>query len=196
VIDQVLGVDSTTDTMTGQPLPPPASISISVMNGSGTAEQATDTGAALSALGFHTVSLGDVAPTGDVAETVVYYGSLAPTTVAAAEAVANSMTGSVIMGYDPSEVTPGAEVTVVTGSQFAVNAPPATGGTGSAAGTGATGSAAGTGTTGDTGASSTNTSASDPAIAAPSAANTKLEPWDPRACPAGAAVTAPVPNQL
>ena len=31
------------------------------------------------------------------------------------------MTGSVIMAYDPSQVTDGAQVTVVTGTQFTVN---------------------------------------------------------------------------
>ena len=33
------------------------------------------------------------------------------------------MTGAVIMAYDPSQVADGAQVTVVTGTQFAVNAP-------------------------------------------------------------------------
>ena len=35
------------------------------------------------------------------------------------------MTGSVIMAFDPSQVTDGAQVTVVTGTQFAVNPPTA-----------------------------------------------------------------------
>ena len=83
------------------------------------------------------VGVGDAPPVGDVAETVVYYGSTTPAVEAAAEAVARSMTGSVIMAYDPSQVTDGAEVTVVTGTQFAVDAPvaaatPATGAVGHA----------------------------------------------------------------
>ena len=109
--------------MTGEPLPAPSSVSVSVENGTGTYDEAAETGFALGTIGFHVVGLGDVAPQGDVAETVVYYGSLAPSAEAAAEAVAHDMTGSVIMGYDPSQVTDGAEVTVVTGSQFAVSAP-------------------------------------------------------------------------
>jgi len=32
-------------------------------------------------------------------------------------------------------------------------------------------------------------------IAAPSASNPGLAPWDPRACPTGATPTAPVPNR-
>ncbi len=33
------------------------------------------------------------------------------------------MSGSVIMAYDPTKVVDGAQVTVITGTQFAVNAP-------------------------------------------------------------------------
>ncbi|MGA2522491.1 MAG: LCP family protein, partial [Acidimicrobiales bacterium] len=75
VIDQVLGIDASTDSMTGQPLPSPSSVSVSVMNGTGAYNQASDTAAALSALGFNTVGVGDTTPVGDVSETVVYYGS-------------------------------------------------------------------------------------------------------------------------
>ena len=123
-IDQVLGIGPNIDSMTGNPLPAPPSVTVSVMNGSGTYNQATDTGSALAALGFHVVGLGDTNPTGDVAETVVYYGSHSPAVEAAAEAVARSMTGAVIMAYDPSQVADGAQVTVVTGTQFAVTTPP------------------------------------------------------------------------
>ena len=123
VIDQVLGIGATTDSMTGSPLPAPSSVTVSVMNGSGVYNQATDTADALAALGFHTVGVGDTPAVGDVAETVVYYGSRSAATEAAAESVARSMTGSVIMAYDPSQVADGAQVTVVTGTQFAVNAP-------------------------------------------------------------------------
>jgi hypothetical protein len=85
-------------------------LNLSVMNGTGAADQAADTASALGALGFHTMGVGDVSSTGDVSETVVYYGSHNAATVAAAEAVARSITGSVIMGYDPSQVADGAEV--------------------------------------------------------------------------------------
>ena len=83
------------------------------------------------------------------------------------------MTGSVIMAYDPSRATGGAEVTVVTGSQFGVSAPS-------------------TPTTG--GSTTTTTTPTVAAIAAPSPATSNLQPWDPRACPAGATPIAPVPN--
>ncbi len=186
IIDQTLGVPATVDPMTGKPLPAPSTVTVSVENGTGAYNQATDTGFALGALGFHVVGVGDVNPTGDVAETVVYYGSLAPGAEAAAEAVAHQMTGSVLMAYDPSRVTDGAQVTVVTGTQFAVNAPPAT--------TTTSPSGAVSGVTATT-APSAGSSTSSSTIAPPSAANPPLAPYDPRACAPGAVPTAPVPNE-
>jgi LCP family protein required for cell wall assembly len=179
VIDQVLGIGATTDSMTGSPLPAPSAVTVSVTNGSGVTNQATDTSTALAALGFHTVGVGDAAAVGDVAETVVYYGSRSAATEAAAESVTRSMTGSVIMAYDPSQVTDGAQVTVVTGTQFAVNAPATS-----------TTTTPGTSTT-----PTTSPSSSSSAIEAPSPSNPSLAPWDPRACAAGATPTAPVANR-
>jgi len=184
-IDQLLGIGATTDTMTGDPLPAPSSVSVAVLNGTGAHNQAGDTGSGLSALGYRVASVGDTTPVGDVTETYVYYGSRDPTTEAAAESVARSMSGAVIMAYDPTKVVAGAPVTVVTGSQFAVNAPavPATATTSPASPTSTTtatvptpsGSAAGT-------------------IAAPNPSSTGLEPWDPHACRPGAVPVAPTPN--
>jgi hypothetical protein len=133
---------------------------------------------------------------GDVSETVVYYGSRSPAVVGAAEAVERSMTGAVIMAYDPSQVADGAQVTVVTGTDFAVNAPtPATSPTSSA---GTVGSAVAPTTTvaAPTTTTTTTPASGTAAIEAPSAASTALAAWDPRACPAGATPTAPVPNRV
>ena len=124
-IDQVLGIGANTDSMTGEPLPPPSSVTVSVMNGTGAYNQASDTAGTLTALGFKTVGVGDTSPVGDLAETVVYYRSLTPADEAAAQLVSRSMTGAVTMAYDPSMVADGAQVTVVTGTQFAVNPPTA-----------------------------------------------------------------------
>ncbi len=179
-IDQVLGIDASTDSMTGEPLPAPSSVRVSVVNGTGAYNQATDTATALSALGFDTVGVGDATPVGDVSETVVYYGSHSAAVEAAAERVLHSITGSVVMGYDPGQVTHGAQVTVVTGSQFAVATPPAP-----TSGTSATTAPATTSTT----------SAAAGAIATPSSPTMNLQPWDPRSCPAGATPTSPVPNE-
>jgi polyisoprenyl-teichoic acid--peptidoglycan teichoic acid transferase len=187
-VDQVLGINANTDSMTGKPLPAPSSVRVSVVNGTGVTNQATTTSAGLGALGFKMVGLGDAAPVGQYAETVVYYGSRAPTVVAAAQKVARSMTGQVILGYDPTQVLDGAQVTVVTGTQFAVNAPP----------TGSTPTTAVTGTTaGSTGGGTTSTTAGAGAgFTPPSATTQKLQPWDPRGCRPGATPTAPVANPL
>jgi len=178
-MEQVLGIGPNTDALTGQTLPSPSAVTVSVTNGTGIANQAGTTAAALGAVGFHTVGVGDTQATGDVAETVVYYGSHAPAAEAAAEAVAGSMTGSVVIGYNPTRVTDGAQVTVVTGTQFAVAAPAGTAGS-------STSSPAPT----------TPTAPASSSIAAPSAPNSNLAPWDPRACPAGATPTAPVANPV
>ncbi len=80
VIDRFLGIDSTTDSMTGKELPAPAAVSVSVMNGTGAYNQATDTSDALQGLGFHMVGIGDTASVGPQSETVVYYASKSPPT--------------------------------------------------------------------------------------------------------------------
>lgn len=155
------------------------------MNGTGAYNQASDTAGTLTALGFKTVGVGDTSPVGDLAETVVYYRSLTPADEAAAQLVSRSMTGAVTMAYDPSMVADGAQVTVVTGTQFAVN-PPTAGTSGATTPTSAA--------TASTGATTATTSPAASDIMAPSAASTNLQPWDPRACPAGVTPTAPAAN--
>ncbi len=175
IIDQVLGIGPNIDSLTGKPLPAPSSITVSVMNGSGVSDQAATTASALDALGFHTAGVGDVSPTGDVAETVVYYGSHSAASEAAAEEVARSMIGAVLMAYDPSQMVGGAQVTVVTGTDFAVNLPAAT-------------------TAGATTTTSPPQAAPGGPIGPTSAANPALAPWDPRACAPGVIPTTPIPN--
>jgi hypothetical protein len=188
VIDQVLGIKPSIDSMTGQPLPAPSAVTVSVQNGTGAYDQAGDTAAALSALGFKATVAGDVNPVGDLSETVVYYGSRTPAIEAAAEAVTRSISGAVVMAYDPSQVTAGAQATVVTGTQFTVNAPPTTP---TSVATGASGV-----TTPPTAPAQPTTSSTNPNIATPSASNTQPQPWDPKACAAGAVPTAPIANKV
>ena len=171
VIDQFLGIDASTDTMTGKPLPAPSTITVSVLNGSGVTNQATTTSAGLAALGFKTVGVGDSPPVGTEAETVVYYAHKTPADMAAAQTVAKSLSGAVIMALGPT--TDGARVTVVTGTQFTVN-PPA------AAATTATTSPAAHGSS-----ATSSTASASAAFQAPTPAVTPLQPWDPRGCPAG-----------
>ena len=174
IIDAALGVSSNTDTMTGKPLPKPRSITVSVVNGTGIANQATRTATALHALGFHTVGISDATPVGPLSETVVYSSSRA--TQAAAEAVAHAFSGAVILARGAT--THGAQVTVVTGTAFSVHkraprrvAPP-------------------TRTTAHVPSSppATATTIANPPIptsgsfSEPTPATEGLQPWDPRSC--------------
>jgi LCP family protein required for cell wall assembly len=167
-VDRFLGVPGSVDTMTGKPLPAPASVSVSVLNGTGVANQAAETGFALSALGFKIGTLGDAAPVGTPAETVVTYSSSADE--AAAERVAQAFAGMVILAKGPTTGT--SQVTVTTGTDFTVAAPPAASG-------GASTTAAGGGSTTTSVASATTAS-----LAAPSPEVSPLAPWDPRSCTA------------
>lgn len=171
VIDQFLGIDASTDPMTGLPLPKPSSVTVSVLNGSGVTNQATDTSAALGALGYSMVGLGDSTPVGTQAETVVYFAHKTHADQAAAEAVARSMSGAVITALGPT--VDGAQVTVVTGTQFAVD-PPATAAPATTVAPTTTGASSSTATT----------AASSGAFQAPTPAVTPLQPWDPRSCSA------------
>jgi len=175
-VDQFLGLKANADTYSGGALPSPSAITVAVMNGSGTYNQASDTAASLKALGFNIGTVGDSTPVGREAETVVYYSSKSHANLAAAQAVANSMSGSVIMAMDPTQVQPGSQVTVVTGTQFTVNPPPATVTPTSAAGN--TGAATTTPTT-----SSTTTTTSG-AFQPPTTTVEPLAAWDPRSCTA------------
>ena len=179
-VDQFLGLKSSNeDTYSGGALPAPSTVTVSVLNGSGAYNQAADTAQSLQALGFHIGTIGDSPPVGQEAETVVYYASKTPAQLAAAQAVANSMSGAVIMAMDPTQVKPGSQVTVVTGTDFTVNAPPATTTTapaGAATPSTTPTTAGNTGTSGNTGNSG--------AFQAPTPSVEPLAPWDPRACTA------------
>jgi hypothetical protein len=128
-------------------------------------------------LGFHIGTIGDSPPVGQEAETVVYYASKTPAQLAAAQVVADSLSGAVIMALDPAQVKEGSQVTVVTGTDFSVNAPPATATTAPAgAATTTTSTTSTTGNGGNTGNSG--------AFQAPTPTVESLQPWDPRSCTA------------
>jgi LCP family protein required for cell wall assembly len=182
-IDQFLGLKPNADTYSGGALPSPSSVTVSVMNGSGTYNQATATAQSLKALGFNIGAVGDTTPVGQQAETVVYYSSKSPAELAAAQAVANSMTGAVIMADSPSQVSAGSRVTVVTGTDFSVNPPPSTT-TSTSAATSATGASAGSTTTLPPSTTSTTSPPGSNPFAPPTSTVTPLAPWDPRSCSA------------
>jgi len=173
VVDKFLGINDKTNSMTGVALPAAKEVSVSVMNGTGVTNQATDTANALSQLGFHIVGEGDVNQVAAQSETVVYYGSKSAKVLAAAQKVARSMTGSVILGYAPSQVADGAEVTVVTGSNFVVNASHASSTSSTSAATATTAPSV-----------TTTTSSTSGDFSSPTSSNEALAPWDPRACTA------------
>lgn len=182
VIDSFLGLEPDTNTMTGEPLPSPSAVTVSVLNGTAVTGQATSTAAALSKLGFHTVGTGTTTPTGQYAETTVSYSSRTPADEAAAQLVADSLSGQVILKYGPT--TDGAQVTVTTGTNFTVDSVPPHEGRSPSTTTSTTST---TGTTGTT-TTTTRTSSSSTTTTvfqSPSSSNPPLEPWDPRACPAG-----------
>jgi LCP family protein required for cell wall assembly len=172
IIDKFLGQSSSINTMTGQPLPKPKSVSVSVLNGSGIPEQATQTSQGLQALGFNiSGTAGSATPVSRQAqETVVYYANTS--SVGYAEAVAGELSGPVILSQNSSMVSRGANVAVVTGTGLSVNPPSPSASTPS------------------TKSSSTPTSPAASAAATtaltglepPSPATQGLSPWDPRAC--------------
>jgi LCP family protein required for cell wall assembly len=178
VVDSFLGITSSTNSMTGAPLPAPGQITVSVENGTGVTDQAATTSAALGALGFHMTGLGDTTPVGQEAETVVYYGSKSPAVIAAAQEVANSISGSVTLGFNRSMVLGGAEVTVDTGTNFSVN--PARAATTTPKKSKSPKGATTTTTTAAPTTTTPTTTASG--FAAPTSADEALEPWDPRSC--------------
>jgi len=161
VIDNFLGVDANHDTMTGKSLPAAKDISVSVLNGTGMTGQAGATGTALGALGFDVVATGDAAPLGAISETTVTYSAGHE---AAAERVAHELSGAVVMGLGTT--SNGADVTVVTGTDFSVAAP-------------ATSASQTT-----SGSEATAPTAGSDVLAAPTPPKQSLAPFDPRACTA------------
>ncbi len=162
VVDSFLGVDANHDTMTGNELPAAKDVTVSVLNGTGATGQAATTGTALRALGLDVVGAGDSAPTGAVSETTVTYSAGHE---AAAERVAHDLNGAVIMGLGTT--SNGADVTVVTGTDFAVATPPSSGASPTS------------------GAPAPSTaSANSSVLAPPTAPKQPLAPFDPRSCTA------------
>ena len=193
-VDQFLGVTVDTNTMAGGSLPSPSSVTVSVLNGTGAATQAGTTAQALGTLGFKIVGTGDATPVGQESETVVTYAQKTPADEAAAELVARSLSGAVIMANGPT--TGGAQVTVTTGTDFSVNASapaPTTTTTAAKPNAKAKGKAGSTATTttttappaATTSATTTGgTTGGSSAFAAPSSPDEGLSAWDPRACTA------------
>jgi len=195
-IDAFLGLSLGDNTMTGESLPPAKTVTVSVLNGTGVTGQATQTASALGNLGFKVTGTGDTTPVGQYSETTVAYAHRTPTDIAAAQLVADSLSGAVILKYTPS-LTGTAEVTVTTGSDFSVN-PNLPGHSASKSSTTTTSGTASSGTsatqTPPTKTSGTTTygasvggSSTSPTTGFTAAypAKTPLTSYDPRSCPPG-----------
>jgi hypothetical protein len=173
IVDQFLGLRPGVATMTGAALPSPGSVTVSVVNGSGTYDGATTTAAALRALGFEATPAGNAATTGSPSETIVSYPADEPAAQARAEAVAQYLSGAVVMAVGPP--TSGADVTVVTGTDLSV-APPATS-------TPVASSPSPSSSSSSSSSSSTSTtSPSQSTLAPPTSPTQALAPFDPRSC--------------
>jgi LCP family protein required for cell wall assembly len=189
-IDTIFDVKSGMDSFTGQALPSPSSVKLTVENGTGVTNQAALIANPLRSKGFDVLSTGDVTPDGPVSETIVWYGGPPPPAnsdwtspaLAAAESVLDQLAGPAILGYDPHAVTPGATVTVQTGTSVTVIPTASTTTTTKAT------HASTSKTTTTTGPTTTTTAAEPPGMrgnpdfTAPSAVDQPLQPWDPRAC--------------
>jgi LCP family protein required for cell wall assembly len=183
-IDRFLSLKPSINTMTGRALPKNATITVSVVNGTGQANQAQVVAAGLRHQGFVVHGLSSATPFGTREETVVYHANNSLASLAAAQAVMHTIEGPAVMALGPTR--DGAIVTVLTGSDVSVLAPAST---------------TTTTTTTTTKKSTTTTVATtttkpptqiavvdptavkhDPALSAPTLVTQALQPWDPRSC--------------
>jgi hypothetical protein len=171
VIDQFLGEKPFTDAMTGKPLPPPTSVNVAVLSGTGVPSRAATAAAQLQVLGFHASTTGTGTYQGPLSETLVTYSG--PANEAAAQTVAHSLSGTVVLAQGPTP--PGFNVSLTTGSDFTVNPPPAPS---PPPVSGPSTSTAPTTTT----TAPANTSSASNQLGAPTPATTPLAPFDPRSC--------------
>ena len=204
VVAQFLGTKPTEDA-TGAPLPAPGAFTVAVENGTGVYNQGATTSAALEQLGFHVTSVTDTPAGATTTETTVLYGN--PFDLNDALRVQSALSGLAVLGYDPGldsapsggdastdsnatadtidvgsalPASQGADVVVVTGSNFAVNAAPSSSSV----------STPTSSTTSPASGSTTTTTtmpgplADNPNLSAPSGSTETLEPWDPRSCTA------------
>ena len=192
-VNSIFGVKSGKSIWTGNKLPAPGSFAMSVLNGTGLANQATSTAQSLRNRGYQITATGDRTPVGQTAETVVWYNGPPPPTqgnwtspeLEDALSVLPQLWGPVILGYDPAEVTPGDKVTVQTGTDLSMaklppKAPPTT--------TTVPGASTTLHPTTTTPPNTATTVPDVPGVrtdnrfSAPTATAEPLQPYDPRAC--------------
>lgn len=138
IIDQFLGLPSNVDTMTGAMLPAPGSFTVAVTSGTGVASSATAVAALLRAQGYDVVSTSSSVPHSSPAETLVTYQAGSARGEAAAEQLARSLSGPVVLAAGGMGGTGGAggfggsgtsaDVTLTVGDGVTVVVPSATSG--------------------------------------------------------------------
>ncbi len=163
----------------------PATVPVSVVNGSGMSGQAGQVATELRALGFPIKAISTGSVNSNPAETVVYYG---PGHEPAAQRLANELGGAVALGQDAAIAGNG--LSLLTGSNLTVASPPAP-----VTATPASGPTPATGATHSAPAGPTPPPAA--VIGGITATSPTYPPFDPTACPPGAVARAlprmPVP---
>jgi LCP family protein required for cell wall assembly len=181
-IDRFLDVGPTVNTMDGKPLPKSTSFTVSVLDGTGVANQAHVVAAGLRRRGFVIHGVGSATPFGVREETVVYHENNSVASIAAAQSVLRTIEGPAVMAL--GRTTAGATVTVLTGSDVSV-LPPPTVPTTTTTSKGKQHHGATTTTTKPV----TQITVVDPSavkhdtsLSAPTDVTQALQPWDPRSC--------------
>jgi LCP family protein required for cell wall assembly len=201
-VNTIFGIKPGYNSFTDQALPAASSIKLTVENGTGVTNQAALIANPLRAKGYDVLSTGDVTPDGPISETVVWYGGPPPPASgnwtspaqAAAQSVLAQLQGPAILGYNPKMVTPGATVTVQTGTGVTVTTKAKT----------TTTTTKHTTTTSSKKKSTNNSTTTttvytppgmqnSPDFTAPSQTNMAMQPWDPRACNAAGTGPATAP---
>ncbi len=206
VVSEFLGTSANADA-SGRALPSPGSFTVAVENATGAYEQGSKTATALEQLGFQVTSVTDTSARASTSEATILYAD--PSRLDDALRLQGALSGLAVVGYDPGltsgTATAGgqssisspttidvgtplpssqaADVVLVTGSNFAVNAVPATATTvPTSSSTSSSSSTRGVETP-----SSATTSpplSNSPNLSAPSGATESLQLWDPRSCTA------------
>ena len=172
-IHKFLDLGASVNTMTGHLLPKANTITVSVVNGTGVANQAAAVAAGLRAHGIRVTSETSATPFGTKSETVVYHANNSSASLGAAQAVLRDIAGPAVMALGPT--TAGAQVTVLTGSDIVVlPVQPKV--------TTTTLKVKKSKNTTTTVKATTTTLLHDPSLSAPTAVTQALQPWDPRSC--------------
>ena len=171
MMNQILGIST--------PKISPSNISVTVVNGSNASNTGVQVANQLRTLGYNVGAPQSAPPTGNPAESVIYY---TPGNIQKAEVLRASLAGAVIMGELPS-ISFGTPLELVAGDQIAVGtiSSPAT----------QSGAATPSTTLQTPQSSPATTVATHISIALPNITRAtqinilqRPEPWDPRACPA------------